>query len=102
MGRVLCPFGGVRALGWGLVLLPGLRMFSGLGGGRCSLLCVWGDGLGGASHLALGFSGILYLSSLAGLGKVVCGGEGVGGERGGHAVDLAYPLPALGGGLPAV
>lgn len=52
--------------------------------------------------MALGFSGILYLSSLAGLGKVVCGGEGVGGERGGHAVDLAYPLPALGGGLPAV
>lgn len=49
--------------------------------------------------MALGFSGILYLSSLAGLGKVVGGREG---ERGGHAVDLAFPLPALGGGLPAV
>lgn len=57
--------------------------------------------MGGASHLALGFSGILYLSSLAGLGKVVWG-EVEGKESGGGAVDVAYPLPALGGGLQTV
>lgn len=65
----------------------------------------FGARVGGASHLALGFSGILYLSSLIGLGKVVWGeGEGEGRERreGGHAVDIAYPLPALGGGLLTV
>lgn len=55
-------------------------MFSGWGEGD-GFSCVFGAGVGGASHLALGFSGILYLSSLTGLGKVVWGvGEG-GGER---------------------
>lgn len=41
---------------------------------------MFGARVGGASHLALGFSGILYMSSLMGLGKVVWG-EGEGGER---------------------
>lgn len=63
---------------------------------------MFGGRVGGASRLALGFSGILYLSSLAGLGKVVWGeGRGRGGE-GGHAEDTAHPLPAPGGGLLTV
>ena len=46
---------------------------------------MFGGSVGGASRLALGFSGILYLSSLAGLGKVVWGereGEGRRGRAG--------------------
>lgn len=37
--------------------------------------------------MALGFSGISYLSSLAGLGKVVCGG---GGGREGEGVGMLW------------
>lgn len=54
---------------------PGVENVFRVGGGRWSLLCVWGEGWEGPPHWALGFSGILYLSSLVGLG------EGGGGEK---------------------
>lgn len=48
-----------------------------------------GQGWEGPPTWPWGFSGILYLSSLTGLGKVVWGGGGEGKKEGGHAVDIA-------------
>lgn len=93
-GQGAVPLGGNQGSGVGPGPAPRAMNVFRVGGGRCSLLCVWGEGLGGASHLALGLSGVLYLSSLAGLGKVVCGGEG--GRREGWACwgsGISSPSP---------
>ncbi|EGW06452.1 hypothetical protein I79_004092 [Cricetulus griseus] len=57
-----------------------------------------GGRVGRASHLASGFSGILYLCSPDRAGKGCWGGR----EKVGLLWILAYPLPALGKGLLTV
>lgn len=59
---------------------------------------VSGGRVGRASHLASGFSGILYLRSSDRAGK----GWGEGREKVGMLWILAYPLPVLGKGLLTV
>lgn len=66
---------------------PALRVVNvfRVGGREMEPPVCWGERVGGASHLALGFSGILYLPSV----------QGWEGREGGHAVDMACPLLAL-------
>lgn len=59
-------------------------------GREWNLLCVWGEG-GRASHLALGSVVFYTCPPFQGWERW---GRGRGGE-GGHAVDMAYPLPDL-------